>query len=585
MASRKKRVKEEPAENHEEEAISISRIREDIAYRNRLRRRCQTDLFFLGKTILGYDKISVRTHSEVAKFFVQKNPDKTIGEQDKIKQRLLMMPRGTFKTTFNICDTVQWILAFPDIGILAMTASNSPDSPLADAYVEEVASHFYQAAGETPKILHELFPEYVIFKMPKKGNFTTPARQNYRREPTLMGNSIETSLSGWHFDVMKIEDIQDNRNSQTAFGIKKVRQNLFINLGMLMSWGYREMTGTRYGPADVYGYVMDRLDPSIAKVMWKPAMEVKPEVFRRQHDLRDKREDYTFLLDTLEEDDWDLFFPEFLPYDVLMSKRNEDESSFMTQQMNVATGNFKPIFPMERLLSATISQELMPIHGTPRIAWRFELGDSNMVSGAAGYLEGGRMFVSEVARGSYTPSTLAMKVVALSKKHSCTRVTIEDTPGARYMEAVIQNEAIKQSWDVEINWVAFQKDEKERSLRIKSCEPVLADKRLIFSREIYNLKEVHRQLYHYGMIEDTEVADVISRLCETLPRNFGTQDDQTYVDDLNWTILKDKDAQDKLYNRGAYAPPPPPTPSEADEVEWEPPTNQDGLQDMMPGLE
>jgi hypothetical protein len=290
MAARK------PKSNPVEEEIDIQRLRTDDEYKNQLRLRAQTDLYWLATKVLvndqgtpSYPDINVRTHREVANFFVKKDPDKTLDEQDKVKQRLLLMPRGTFKTSFNIVDTLQWILCFPDIAIFVMTAANTDDSPLADVFLEEVARHFLNVTERDWKPLHLLFPEFVITKMPKKGWFVSPARKTYRRDATVMATSIESSLSGWHFDVIKFEDIQDNRNSQTSASIRKVKNNLFINLKMLMSWGYREGTGTRYGPMDVYGLVIERLDPRVGKVMWKPAMQVKPHVWDRHPRIAEGR--------------------------------------------------------------------------------------------------------------------------------------------------------------------------------------------------------------------------------------------------------------------------------------------------------
>jgi hypothetical protein len=320
----------QPAWDYGDE-IDIARVKVYQTYKDALRWRAQTDLFWLATKVLqdddgnpSYPDINERTHREVAEFFVQKDPSKPLEAQDALKQRLLLMPRGTFKTTMNIVDTIQWILCFPDLAILVMTAVNNEDSPLADVFVEEVAQHFFAKVSFNlaTKPLHVLFTEHVIMKMPKRGGFTTRARQRYRREPTLMGASIEASLSGWHHDVHKYEDIQDNRNSQTAYMIAKVKKNMFINGKMLMSWGFRDMTGTRYGPMDVYGLVIERLNPKIGKVLWKPAMQVKAEAWRRRPDLLEKAQDYSHLFEELEEEDWELFFPEFLPWETRMRGRS-----------------------------------------------------------------------------------------------------------------------------------------------------------------------------------------------------------------------------------------------------------------------
>src|SRR3569832_2052208 len=118
------------------EDIDIERIGADANYREMLQYLCQTDLFFLAKEILGYRDVTEETHREVADTFLKKDPKRSIREQaDPCHVRLLLLPRGTFKSTFNICDTVQYIICWPDIAILVLTAANSEDSPLADAFV------------------------------------------------------------------------------------------------------------------------------------------------------------------------------------------------------------------------------------------------------------------------------------------------------------------------------------------------------------------------------------------------------------------------------------------------------------------
>ena len=194
-----------------DDQIDIPLLLEDDHYRETCRYRMQTDLFWLAKYVLGYTLLSEKYHREAAEVFVHKDPAKPIREQSKQKRRMHILPRRCFKTSLAISDTTQWVLAFPDIAIMAMTAGNSPDSPLADAFVAEVASHFFRPEHAPLKPLHICFPEHVIKRMPPAGVFWTPARRQFRRDPTLRGVSIEQSLSGWHPDILKGEDVQDNR--------------------------------------------------------------------------------------------------------------------------------------------------------------------------------------------------------------------------------------------------------------------------------------------------------------------------------------------------------------------------------------
>lgn len=548
--------------------IDVARIGEDERYRDELRWRAQTDLLWLAKFMLGYDQIDMDDHREVAAMFVQKDPRKPIELQDTAyKVRLILMPRRTFKTTFNIADAVQWILGFPEVAVMVMTASNSPDSPLADAFVMETAMHFYCPPGAPRKALHLCFPEHVLTKIPKAGEFTTPARQNFRRDPTLKGVSIEQSLSGWHPDILKGEDIQDNRNSQTTAGLRKVWANLNINIKMLADWSYRDHTGTRYGPFDCYGKMLANVNER-TKVLWKPAYIRKP------HALKVDDAD-------LNQNDVILQFPKQLPWAYLRSVKAEDENSFWTQYMNIAEGNFKPTFPMERLEAAKTGEDDTPHDGAVHIAWRFEYAECRHAAAAVGVERRGRMTIVETVRKIFAPTALARKVVDLAKKWECHRIGIEDTPGARSMEPHIRNQALEEAWRLEILWTGFLEDETARALAVKAAEPHLLAGRLLFSDGIENVQEVFRQLYHFGMVEETELASVVARVAGALPASIAAGDFDA-TDEETWAAFQHEDAYNRVYGRGAYAEKEPEAP-ELPEEEWQPQAAA-GLSEMMPGL-
>jgi hypothetical protein len=545
--------------------IEVARIPVDPDYRAFLRWRMQTDLFFLAKYALGYDKITEEWHRPVCDVFVRKDPNKPWSQQTNKRRRMIFLPRKTYKTTLNICDTVQWVLCFPEIAVMAMTASNSPDSPLADAFVAECASHFVCLPDNPKKVLHLCFPEHVLHKYPKAGEFTTPARRHFRRDPSVKAVSIEQSLSGWHPDVLKSEDVQDNRNSQTIYSLRKVRQNFYINLKMLGEEGLLDLTGTRYGPMDLYGDMIAKAgEESI--VYWKPAY------IRRQHAL--KIED-----DELTEDDVILQFPEQISWNFLREEKALDESSFWTQYMNVAEGNFKSTFPMERLKAAQVSEDVNEHDGQVHVHWRMEYAGCRYAAGAVGIEKSGRMTIVEVVRGQFAPTSLAQRVIKMCKQWDAHRVEIEDTPGARSMATHIRNEAIAEEWRVDIGWGEFLQDETARALEIKSAEPHLLAGRLLFADGISNVQEVFRQLHHFGLVEDYEVASVISRIAAKLPASIAAEGFEPGEEDA-WRTYVNEDAYNRVYGRGKYTEPDPqPEPEE----EWEPMQHSE-LSDWMPGL-
>jgi hypothetical protein len=448
-----------------------------------------------------------------------------------------------------------------------MTASNSPDSPLADAFVMECAMHFYAAPAAPLKILHMLFPEHVLHKLPKAGEFTTPARSQFRRDPTVKGVSIEQSLSGWHPDILKGEDIQDNRNSQTGYALRKVWKNLQVNVKMLPNWGYRDHTGTRYGPADVYSRMLENPGPRTI-ILWKPAY------LRRPHALGLEDGELT-------EGDVILQFPRLLPWEYLRSVKQDDEESFWTQYMNIAEGNFKPTFPQDRLQAAKVRAEHAPDEQKAHIAWRFEYSECKHAACAVGIERDGRMTIVEVLRGQFVPTQLARRVVLTAKKWEAHRVEIEDTPGARSMIPHIRNVALENDWRVELHWSPFMQDDTARALAIKSCEPHLLAGKLLFADDLVNGTELFRQMYQFGMVEEYELASVTARVANKLPASNAAEGFEVHDEDA-FAAYAEQDAYDRVYGRGRYKEQEPML--EVEEAEWQPSEPGGGLEEMMPGL-
>ena len=144
----------------------------------RARFMAQTNLFFLCKLLELYKDMSDQeynwidgtvhnTHEEICnEFFVRKNPTyKTFKEFSSIKnyidkkERLLLVPRGGFKSTMNMADCVQWVLSFPEITILVLSGVLS----LANKFVGEIKGHFTLEEGGLD--FAGLFVEKKNFKM------------------------------------------------------------------------------------------------------------------------------------------------------------------------------------------------------------------------------------------------------------------------------------------------------------------------------------------------------------------------------------------------------------------------------------
>src|SRR5947209_120458 len=86
-----------------------------------LRHKARTDHMYLAR-LLGFDGFQEDVHKALFDCFVKKDRKKAIEQQDKVKDRLILWPRGHYKTTAVSVDIIQWILNFPNITIGIMTA-------------------------------------------------------------------------------------------------------------------------------------------------------------------------------------------------------------------------------------------------------------------------------------------------------------------------------------------------------------------------------------------------------------------------------------------------------------------------------
>ena len=218
-----------------------------------VRHRSETDLFWLAR----YFTWETNPHSEkgtkpisenlideehykiVCDLFVKKDKSKPINQQSDIKTRLLLWPRSGFKSTIDHVDTVQWILNFPSIRILYLTA----EAGLSKGFVDEAKGHFQRNEDE-PTLMELFFPEFCFVETATeeegvkiKGQrekaevFTCPvwkAKKIRRKEPTLVGSSVGKTKSGWHYELIKMDDAVSDVNTETSEQCSSISKKLFL---------------------------------------------------------------------------------------------------------------------------------------------------------------------------------------------------------------------------------------------------------------------------------------------------------------------------------------------------------------------
>jgi hypothetical protein len=549
--------------------IDDEKVREDG------RRCCTTNLLALAY-VLGYCLITEDVHHEALHFFPHIEPDRTVEELHLgvKRRRTLLYPRNTYKSTLDMCYIVQTILRFyMTIAILIMSGGKE----LAFDFVEQIASFFIKPLHRPATLFQALFPELCCSKNPAKnpGEFTCPLRQHEPKivEPLIWANSIESSTTGYHPDLLIYDDIHNNRNSRTFEGRTRVAKAYKLTRKILKPTGIELFIGTPYGLGDVFSDQVLTARPGTYERVFKPAMKLlsgerlDPNGFPAENEV-------------------ELLFPSILNYDFLREEYDTDYEFFMSQYMLDSYGAAELVFTEAQMLAAIIDEDVMPMEGQRYIHFRLPCRslDWHATSGAVGIMRQNRMYITETIHGHYKPSVLAKLIHDVARRNGAHHVNIEESPGARMIQPAINNHSLTTGWDISITWTEFESDAAERDTRIRNLEPLLATSRLYFSNAL-KTKPLIEGFVQYGMTKESGLPDVISRVADNLPLSIAATELED--EDLAWEMMRERDKFNIIYNRGQYAPSEP----EPEEIMFDEPRIEDqrinaqGLEVMMPGLE
>ncbi len=241
------------------------------------------DLFHLAKHTLGYDKLTEHPHADICDFLA--NTGKYAGRLQN-KWKLLLVPRGTYKTTIATAYVLYCILRDPDVRVLVdgETFTKSADILRSVKGLIATRSLLRQVHGalETP-----LSKEAQAFtrqnKLPwNEDTIIVGSRRNFaRKEPTVAIGGVDVARTGYHFDVVVGDDYHSEKNVTTKEQIAKVREHIQHMTMILDPQTTMVLTGTRWHEADAYGWIIEELEglrltePGVYRgklfdIMWYP---------------------------------------------------------------------------------------------------------------------------------------------------------------------------------------------------------------------------------------------------------------------------------------------------------------------------
>lgn len=228
-------------------------------------------------------------HTILFKQFLQKRPGEGLVLSDldtQTKKRMILWPRGLFKTSAIIVEIVQLILNYPNIRICFLTGGDK----LALRQLGRVKRVFEKPT----KRFKSLFPEFCLKdvrnvkianeaderawssispKMGTKYEFTIPCRTTeIFAEPTFAISTARSVKAGSHYDVIIVDDLVNEQNFRKVEALEKCWEDYLAICPVLEPSGFMLVTGTRYSFGDTYERIQDASkeeEKLLGKTIWK----------------------------------------------------------------------------------------------------------------------------------------------------------------------------------------------------------------------------------------------------------------------------------------------------------------------------
>lgn len=241
-----------------------------LAKLEKLRRQSYTDFFTFCKYVVGHDLMEIQPHKELCDVMT-KEPDilewfkmsreersRKAQEHGNIK-KLIMIPRGCFKSTIATVDFPMWALWHdPNLRIM-IDNENYKNSKKFLAEIKGILD----GEGLIKTLLKDENGKYQLDTNKKvPGGFTEDSiilenRTIPAKEPSIFCSGADTAATGMHPDIIIMDDLVSERNVTTEDQIEKVKQHYRFAYSLLEPGGILIIIGTRYHLNDMYADIME----------------------------------------------------------------------------------------------------------------------------------------------------------------------------------------------------------------------------------------------------------------------------------------------------------------------------------------
>ena len=212
---------------------------------NIIAQQCRTDLFFLCKYILNYERMEPHVHQELCDYTTSILPNFPPEKIEGLKKAhedfdprknllLLLMPRGTFKSTVvTVGFTLQMFLNEPNARVLIDSETFSKSK----AFLREILEHIVnnERYREVFKTIHGVFPftKKSEMKLWTDSEVILPCRNVPKKEPSISCAGIDVTKNGMHYDLIICDDLHSEKNVTNKEQIQQVIDHYKLAFSLL----------------------------------------------------------------------------------------------------------------------------------------------------------------------------------------------------------------------------------------------------------------------------------------------------------------------------------------------------------------
>lgn len=535
------------------------------------------------KPILGMD-FQDNPHSQLFSQFLQKKPgeDIVLSDLDTLtKKRMILWPRGLFKTSSVIVEIVQTILNYPNVRICFLTGGDQ----LAKRQLARVKRvfekptpmfkwafpEFCTKSVRNKKIADESDPRAWSDELCKMGTaheFTVPCRTNDTfAEPTFAISTARSVKAGSHFDLIFIDDLVNEQNYRSTKSLEKCYQDYLDICPVLEPSGFIIMTGTRYSFGDTYERIQDMAkqeEREIGRTIWKFSIRDCWSMGCQNCVHTDVYHDYTQNIlqppcgvpgctcpGFKARGNRDVLFPQTRTYDkraightieFLEGERIRLGPEFFANQYEN-----RPIATGAQTFTETLigGQTLHHLHQLPPYGQgrTFVVGDLAYV-GQQGRdysvlficrMYQGQIFVVDCVFGNWDSAAVAENVVNVILKHRPDMMYFERFNGwEAYNNVITAHAATKGVLKVPLEWVKGSQAENAKLIRIGAVKGPLSAKRLWLFAGMPGYQETVNQLVKWPKLgRHDDFADCMGMVVAA-PTGYELENPPVIDNGLNW---------------------------------------------------